>query len=252
MKGKTFRVLLLGLVFSGGYVARDWRSALAVGEAWTPDLRGDVNSDGELNISDVVFLLNFMFSGGEQPAAVSGGRGGLLQTTQTLCYSGTRGQVQTPCPGPGQDDHGQDPQFTKGFLHDYEVMRPDPEDDKTWYTIDYATGLMWQYKSDNVIANWRDALKHIEGIEFAGFDDWRMPNVNELHSIVDISTWNPAIDRDVFFLFPLGYWSSSTCIQDASRAWIVRFQNGVVTCLDKGGQGQDAFKLRTLAVRDLE
>ena len=217
-----------------------------------PALRGDVNADGELSLTDVIFLLNYLFSGGEPPAATPRGRGGLLQTTQTVCYSGTRGEVQMPCPRPGEDDYGQDPQFTKGFLHEYELVKPDPADDKSWFLIDDATSLMWQYRSDDFIANWRDALKHIENLEFAGFDDWRMPNINELYSIVDISVRNPAIDRDFFFVFPQGYWSSSTCIEDTSRAWIVRFQNGIVTCLDKGGQGQDAFKLRALAVRDLE
>jgi hypothetical protein len=57
---------------------------------------------------------------------------------------------------------------------------------------------------------------------------------------------------DYFFLYPQSYWTSNSCFFDTSRAWIVNFANGTTSCLDKGGQGQNQFKLRTLLVRDLE
>ncbi len=65
---------------------------------------------------------------------------------------------------------------------------------------DNATELMWM-KSDNGSGlNWEEALGYAEGTEFAGYSDWRLPSVKELHSIVDYSrspgtTNSPAIDN---------------------------------------------------------
>ncbi|MBI4600782.1 MAG: DUF1566 domain-containing protein [Planctomycetes bacterium] len=241
--------------FCGGYLAHNWESVLADGEgaaSWSPSLRGDVNDDGKLNICDAVYILNYLFKAGEEPAPVPQGRGGVLQTGQVGCWSGTHGEEQKPCPQPGEDDHGQDPQFKEdGFPHDFELFKPDPEDRSTWYTVDHATSLMWQYQADTTLRNWRDALKFVSELELAGHDDWRMPNINELYTLVDISQRTPAAYKSFFFLFPNKYWSSSSCAVDLSRAWTVDFSLGLVLCLDKGGQGQNSFKFRTLAVRAL-
>ncbi len=50
---------------------------------------------------------------------------------------------------------------------------------------DYATGLMWQTEDSGEGMNWEDALEYSEDLEYAGYDDWRLPNVKELQSIVD-------------------------------------------------------------------
>lgn len=90
---------------------------------------------------------------------------------------------------------------------------------------DYATGLMWQQADDGQTRDWIDALSYAENLELAGYDDWRLPNVKELQSIVDYSrapdvTGSAAIDP-VFgcteIVDPAGnpgqypyYWSSTT------------------------------------------
>ena len=61
---------------------------------------------------------------------------------------------------------------------------------------------------------------------FAGFSDWRVPNLNELLSIVEYGAYNPAINQTVF---PNGYswfWSSSPYANFSSYAWVVYFYNG--------------------------
>ncbi len=52
---------------------------------------------------------------------------------------------------------------------------------------DNATGLMWIQNDSRTTMNWEDALAHAENLEFAGYSDWRLPNVKELQSIVDYS-----------------------------------------------------------------
>jgi hypothetical protein len=47
--------------------------------------------------------------------------------------------------------------------------------------------------------NWQEALEYAENLEYAGYDDWRLPNAKELQYIVDYSrapdvTDSPAID----------------------------------------------------------
>jgi len=111
---------------------------------------------------------------------------------------------------------------------------------------------MWQFCDDGVRRSWTEALKHVEDLTLAGYDDWRLPNVMELYSIVDIGTTSPAVNNDFFDLSSQSYWTSSTCFFDSNRAWTVHFTHGQVLCIDKGFLSAGAFHLATLAVRDLE
>ncbi len=56
---------------------------------------------------------------------------------------------------------------------------------------DNTTGLMWMQDDYTEAVNWEDALEYAEGKEFAGYSDWRLPDVKELQSIVDY-TRSPA------------------------------------------------------------
>lgn len=89
---------------------------------------------------------------------------------------------------------------------------------------DLATGLMWQAVDDGNTRDWEESLAYAEGLELGGHDDWRLPNVKELQSIVDYTrsvqtTNSPAIDP-MFTLTKFKdpndkdnygfYWSSTT------------------------------------------
>jgi len=51
-----------------------------------------------------------------------------------------------------------------------------------------------------------------DGSSFADYDDWRMPNIKELQSIVHYSGVYPAIDGDFFNITDTGsyFWSSTS------------------------------------------
>ena len=61
--------------------------------------------------------------------------------------------------------------------------------DNTDGTItDQATGLMWSQNDSGTGMNWEEALAWVQTMnaaKYLGYDDWRLPNVKELQSIVD-------------------------------------------------------------------
>lgn len=59
---------------------------------------------------------------------------------------------------------------------------------------DAATGLMWMQNDNAEALDWEDALSYSENMEFAGYSDWRLPNIKELLSIVDYSRSPTATD----------------------------------------------------------
>jgi len=109
---------------------------------------------------------------------------------------------------------------------------------------DKATGLMWAKDGNGAGCNngnniaWGAAITFAEGLDFAGYSDWRLPNVKELQSIVDYGTYNPAIDS-VFTNTQSGfYWASTIFADSTGYAWGVHFTNGNVT---NGSKGYDYY-----------
>jgi hypothetical protein len=102
---------------------------------------------------------------------------------------------------------------------------------------DTSTGLMWQQQTAGQMT-WEEAINYCEGLSLGGYSDWRLPNRNELQSLVDYTRYSPAIDNTAFpdtmsFL----YWSSTTTqaydplttlAYDPVSAWCVAFDGGEV------------------------
>ncbi len=59
---------------------------------------------------------------------------------------------------------------------------------------DRATSLMWMKADSGKTMNWKEALEYAENLKYGGYDDWRLPNVKELQSIVDYSRAPDALD----------------------------------------------------------
>lgn len=98
---------------------------------------------------------------------------------------------------------------------------------------DRATGLQWVQDPTDcgetfytggalVTMNWADALAACNGLSYAGFDDWRLPNIAELASLLLRNGAPPPIDP-IFTNAVTGdhYWSSTTYLPAATYAYRV-------------------------------
>jgi len=89
-------------------------------------------------------------------------------------------------PLPGQSE---DKQFYVYYVRgNIEYGINDFHDNANGTISDNATGLMWQRSDSEVGLDWEEALSWVtqKNTEcYLGYNDWRLPNVKELHSIVD-------------------------------------------------------------------
>jgi hypothetical protein len=184
--------------------------------------------------------------------------------------------------------------FADGRIKGYGIRSPRGDGDKTFHVLyvrgntsygkndfkdngngtvtDEATGLMWMKvdsgklragKNKDGKLNWQEALSWAENLEYAGYSDWRLPNVKELQSIVDYTrspaTTNSAAIDPVFqttsFIAESGqkdypyYWSGTThaSLSRASTAayvafgrsfgWMRNRRSGRYTLMDVHGAG---------------
>lgn len=120
----------------------------------------------------------------------------------------------------------------------------------TYNDVDYeivtdsTTGLIWQKNYRAYSANdastkttWQQALQYCEALEYAGYNDWRLPNKNELASLLDFSKSSAP-----YSYFPGGitsgnFWTSTTFSAYAKDgyAWRVDFSTGFVEGNTKTG-----------------
>ncbi len=121
---------------------------------------------------------------------------------------------------------------------------------------DGITGLMWQQSPTNASSMpWKEALAHCETLEYAGQDNWRLPKVTELSSIVDEKREQvPAINAVYFkdFSNHSGFWTSTTARNAATSAYVVYF-NDQNTSIGRGGLKavSKTSKMDVICVRSL-
>ena len=134
---------------------------------------------------------------------------GLPDTGQTKCYNTSGAEIT--CPQPGDNFYGQDAEYVKARSYTYlgnGIVR------------DNVTGLEWQQDTAPGTYTWQEALDYCDGLSLGSHDDWRLPTLQELSSLVDSSRINPAIDP-LFNTVASSYWSSNWDLFDFPYSWMV-------------------------------
>lgn len=115
-----------------------------------------------------------------------------------------------------------------------------------------TTGLMWKRCAEGLSGetcatgvptnpSWSDALAAAANSTFAGFTDWRLPNIKELQSIVETCGYDPATNQNIFPASPSAasstlFWSASTDVYNPANAWIILFERGGGVATDKASR----------------
>ncbi len=148
----------------------------------------------------------------------------LPQTGQTASYAtGDDGNLQVGMawPSPRFTTNG-DTTITDNLTGNVWV----PEGDTPFFGPCFGGGMKWQEGLDYVAC--------LNANSYLGHSDWRLPNVNELESLVhsgeaDTSAW---LDTQGFsYMVPNFYWSSTTYAADSPEPWAVTvdFRTGAIS-----------------------
>ena len=210
---------------------------------------GDVDNSGGVTASDALKVLNRAVG---QPLSLTcncelGGGVAVtaqpVQTGQTSCYAENGSAID--CAGTGQDGETQ-----TGATHSF-------VDNGDGTITDQVTGLMWEkHSSDGSIHDAGNTYSFADAVAvkiaalnsepFAGHSDWRLPNRNELATLINFGTLSPATYPDFKTTCDPGctvtdcnctgttiYWTSTSHHNTPDYAWYVNFSQGSFAELQK-------------------
>lgn len=132
-------------------------------------------------------------------------------------------------PTGGLPDTGQTTRYTKSFGEDSDFTGSSPayQDNKDGTVTDLVTGLVWQ-RVDGGEMTWEKAKEYAKSLRLAGKQDWRLPNSNELLSLMNHGLHGPAMDTTVFPHLEARYWWTGTAkVDDPSKVWLVNTGGGI-------------------------
>ncbi|MBF0539484.1 MAG: DUF1566 domain-containing protein [Nitrospirae bacterium] len=160
-----------------------------------------------------------------------------------LALSAYAGTVNLPQTGQTPSYDANSPQRDDGAIR-AGVAWPNPRftsnGDQT--ITDNLTGLVWTKDANlaGTYKTWQQALDYVasmnSGAGTYGYTDWRLPNINELESLVHEGWANPStwLNSQGFINVQSDYyWSSASYAGNTSVAWIVYLNGGDVNASDK-------------------
>lgn len=143
----------------------------------------------------------------------------LPQTGQVKCYNTVDPFGEVPCAGTGQDG-----EYLAGVSWPSRRFAVGGD-----CVTDNLTGLMWPVNANlpGGPLTWNDAIDFSMNLTLCGYSDWRLANVIELESLVDLSRVSPSLPTDHPFVGVRAapYWSS-TAFPIGSDVRFVSFNDG--------------------------
>ncbi|MCP3979406.1 MAG: choice-of-anchor C family protein [bacterium] len=217
--GQVSPALSAGHPFSAVQLLGYWSSSTSLGVGdpsfgWSVQLALGVLNSEVKSLARGVWAVRDSVSGSSVPT-----------TGQTTCWDASGSPVA--CAGTGQDGELQ---------HGVSVV-PRFSDNGDGTVTDNLTCLTWLKNSDCYgLESWSGALAMANGLatgscglsDGSAAGDWRLPNVRELHSLVDFGRSHPALPIGHPFanLPAAAWWSSTSNLSAPDAAWHVNFING--------------------------
>jgi hypothetical protein len=180
----------------------------------------------------------------------------IVDTGQHKCYDNFK---EISCPLLGEPFYGQDAR--------YQGLQPAYRDNGDGTVTDLNTGLIWQQKPVGKVT-YGEAVAGADKLNLGGYNDWRLPDIKELYSLILFSGTDPRAEETVthaipfidtkYFDFEYGdvtvgeriidaqYWSStphvSTTMNGTATIFGVNFADGRIKGYprDMGRLGQTA------------
>ena len=197
----------------------------------------------------ILVLLSFTSCGGERDTILKENNSDLEVSTPTV----------TPTPTPTENTAqtsisklkktGQTTAYEQFDDGDYQIGITPSYSRSGDIVTDNVTKLQWQDNEEvkTVKKSWEDAKSYCSSLSLGGYNDWRLPTIKELNSIVDYGKYDHTIDStfsnvifdddgSIFDRFSINstfvnvtsfsYWSATTGATDSSSAWYVSFTYG--------------------------
>ncbi|MFW5735268.1 MAG: DUF1566 domain-containing protein [Oceanidesulfovibrio sp.] len=161
--------------------------------------------------------------------AVAGQSGTLPRTGQKQCFD-DRGRT-IECGGTGQDGELR---MGVAWPEDRFAVHPGDKD----AVLDRLTGLLWRINANECgrLTTWKEALDKATRAGMSSAGPWRLPNINELESLVDCSAHDPALPAGhPFENTQEAYWSSTSSGFEPDWTFNLYLHKGAVGVGHKAG-----------------
>jgi hypothetical protein len=152
------------------------------------------------------------------------------KTGQTTCYAANG--TTTSCIASGQDG-----EYQAGAV----LTGPRFTNNNNITVTDNLSGLTWSRNSNPSASTqtWQEALDYINSLNssnYLGYNDWRLPNRNELESLLNYGKSDQAawlIGQGFTDVHADSYWTSSTTAISTTSAWFANMNGGSVDSNNK-------------------
>lgn len=127
---------------------------------------------------------------------------------------------------------GDDGTYKQGTIRSFTRNADTPGEE---YVTDNVTGLVWQddtaHKDNPVDFTTASGTtcQALNTASYGGFDDWRMPTIKEMATLIDASSTTVFSSTFVNLPSPVANWSSTLMDSDNSMVWVVEFDGNIRT-----------------------
>jgi len=112
--------------------------------------------------------------------------------------------------------------------------------------VDNMTGLMWTRNATLGHAGWGFAVADCYMSHLFSYDDWRLPSIREMESLMDLGEAYPTLlTGHPFVNVGTNYWTGTSDVVDSSQAWVVSLSAGTMVKLSQTNDTLAYWPVRT-------